>query len=608
MERRKNMAQMKVAVKAPPLARLEPFRGMNVSGSPTEISQNQSPDMLNVNLDQSGALNKRTGYSRVFPTSLGPGRINGLFEYKKSNVLSIFLIAWNTLLYTQSGNSQPVMIYNGLANQKVHFFISNGKCYIMDGVNYLVYDGTTVSQITPYVPTIQMSKPPAGGGTAYEDFNLLGNKFKDSFSGTGTDTVFQLSLTGLDSTTVTAQVGTSTINEGSGLTVDRVNGKITFTSAPASGTNNVIITAGKTVSGYAERIKNCTFSIGFGGSNDTRVFISGNANMEEYVFRSGLLDPTFWPENGYYKFTEKIMGFSKQYDYLVVEKLSGKHQVQYSMAADGTVTFPSKPINDEVGCIASKSIQIIDNNPVSLYKDGIYAITATNVKDERNIVHISRSIDRRLLLESGLSDAVSIDYDKKYWLALNGNVYILDYSQKTAQSPFGEWYIYDNVNASCFLEMGGFLYFGSSTDGIVYKFYKDTTSANSFNDDGAPINAYWKSKALTFNADEMYKTVDYMYISMNPMSKTSVDISYESDKEVKILTDNQAISFSLFDFSDIDFSNFSFRASIFPQEIKRKVKAKKITHFQLTLTNNKLNEGLTVLSLGIKYQYGNFVK
>jgi hypothetical protein len=338
------------------------------------------------------------------------------------------------------------------------------------------------------------------------------------------------------------------------------------------------------------------------------LFIAGNPNMPEYVYRSGLLDPTYWPENGYYKFADKVMGFSKQYDYLVVERLSGKHQVRYSMATDGTVTFPSKPINDEVGCIASESIQIIDNNPVSLSKDGVYAITATNVIDENNVVHISRNIDRLLLLEASLEDAISIDFDKKYWLSLNGKVFILDYTQKTSVSPFGEWYIYDNINASCLLEMGGYLYFGSNTEGIVYKFVKDATSANSFNDDGVAINAYWKSKALTFNADELFKTVDMLFVSINPMSKTSIDISYESDNGSFAITDNQPIQFSLIDFSSIDFSNFSFRSSQFPQEIKRKVKAKKITHFQLIITNSNLNEGLTVLSLGLKYQYGGYIK
>lgn len=594
--------------KEPPLLRLEPFRGMNVSGSPTEISQNQSPDMLNMNLDQNGALNKRTGYSRVFPTSLGVGRINGMYEYKKSDGSSIFLIAWGTNLYTQAGNAQPVSIYSSLQNQKVHFLMTGGKCYIMDGANFLVYDGTTVSAITPYIPTIQMSKPPAGGGTAYEDFNLVGNKFKDSFSGNGTDTVFQLSLTGLDGTTVSAVVGTTTINEGSGLTVDRVNGKVTFTTTPASGTNNVIITAGKTVSGYPEKIKNCTFSIGFGGSNDTRTFISGNPNMAEYVYRSGLQDPTYWPENGYYKFAEKVMGFSKQYDYLIVERLSGKHQVKYTVDSTGNVSFPSKPINDEVGTIARGSIQIISNNPVSLSKDGVYAITATNIIDERNVVHISRNIDRKLLLETGLDQAISIDYDKKYWLALNGNIYILDYTQKTQVSPYGEWYIYNHIPASCFLEMGGYLYFGSSTDGIVYKFAKDTNNANSFNDDGVPISAYWKSKALTFNADEMKKYIDSIFLGINPSGATSVDLSYESDKKTAQIASNQEIKFNLFNFNTLDFTNLTFYYSQFPQVFKRKVKAKKVISFQLILKNEVLNESLTVLSLGIKFRYESLIK
>lgn len=490
----------------------------------------------------------------------------------------------------------------------VSFFVVSDKCYVMDQAKYFVYDGTTISEVTPYVPTIQMSKPPAGGGTAYEDFNLIGNKFKDSFSGTGTDTVYQMSLTGLDSTTVTATAGTSTINEGTGLTVDRVNGKITFTTAPASGTNNVIITAGKTVSGYPGKVKNCTFSIGYGGSNDTRTFVSGNPNMPEYVFRSGLQDPTYWPENGYYKFSEKVMGFSKQYDYLVVERLNGKSQVSYSMDSTGTVTFPSKPINDEVGTIAGKSIQIIDNNPISLTKDGVYAITATNIVNERNVLHISQKIDRKLLLETGLDGAISIDFDKKYWLGLNGNVYILDYTQKTQYSPFGEWYLYNNIPASRFLEMGGYLYFSSSTNGLVYKFHKDTTNADSFNDDGEKITAYWKSKAITFNADEMKKLVDSIYLGLNPGGATSVDLSYESDLMSTQIASGNEIKFNLFNFNSFDFGNLTFYYSQFPQVFKRKVKAKKITHFQLVLTNNKLNESLTVLSLGIKFRYQSYIK
>jgi hypothetical protein len=100
MERRITMAQMRVTTKSPPLIRLEPFRGINVSGSPTEISQNQSPDMLNFNLNEGGALNKRTGYERV--VNMGTGPIKGMFLYRKSNGDEIFLLAHGGKLY-QSG-------------------------------------------------------------------------------------------------------------------------------------------------------------------------------------------------------------------------------------------------------------------------------------------------------------------------------------------------------------------------------------------------------------------------------------------------------------------------------------------------------------------------
>jgi hypothetical protein len=602
------MAQMSFKAETPSLLRLEPFRGIDVSGTSTQIDDHQSPDMLNMNIDERGSLNKRTGYERVYPTSLGVGKINGIYEYKKSDGTSEFLIAHTTKLYKQSGNSQPVQIYSGLANTAVQFFTMNYKCYILDGVNFLEYNGTTVAAPTAYIPTIQISKSPAGGGTTNEDFNLIGNKFKDSFSADGAATTFQLSLIGLDSTPVTAVINNVAYTEGSGLTVDRGNGRVIFSSAPSTGTNNVIITAGKTVSGLADKIKNCTFSIAFGGSNDTRMFLSGNPNMPEYAWRSGLYDPTYWPENGFYKYPEKVRGFSKQYDYLVVHREGGIHQITYQTSDSGAVSFPSKPINDEVGTIATQSIQIIENNPVSLSKDGVYMLTASNVRDERNVTHISLTVDRKLLLESGLNQAVSIDYDKKYWLALNGNVYVLDYAQKSDITPYGKWYIYDNILTSCFLEKDGFLYFGSSSDGLVYRFFKETNDAISYNDDGAAINAYWKSKPLTFEAEERYKLIDCIYIGLKPSGATSVDVSYETDKRKRDITTDNQLKFNLFDFNNLDFANFTFHYSPFPQEFKLKIKEKKITHFQLTITNSQLNQSLTVLSLVIKYTYQNFIK
>ncbi len=98
------MAQMKMrAVSQPPLLRIEPFKGMNLSVTPTQIDNSQASDMLNMNIDERGALNKRTGYERVYVKSLGAGKINGLFQYTKPNGSQMLLFAHGNKLYGTTG-------------------------------------------------------------------------------------------------------------------------------------------------------------------------------------------------------------------------------------------------------------------------------------------------------------------------------------------------------------------------------------------------------------------------------------------------------------------------------------------------------------------------
>lgn len=83
----------------PPLLRIEPFQGINLSTTPTQINDHQSPDMLNIAIDGKGALNKRTGYEKVFQTSLGVGKVNGLFNFKKPDGTTEILMAHGGNLY-----------------------------------------------------------------------------------------------------------------------------------------------------------------------------------------------------------------------------------------------------------------------------------------------------------------------------------------------------------------------------------------------------------------------------------------------------------------------------------------------------------------------------
>jgi hypothetical protein len=491
-------------------------------------------------------------------------------------------------------------IWSGLQDTSMDSFVLGGKMYFLNGGDYFCYDGVNCTQVTPYIPTLLISKVPGpnGGGTLLEDFNLLGAGFKETFSGDNTGKDFYLSLKDLDATPVTAKVDNVDKVEGTDFTVDRATGKVSFTGTPPTGTNNVEVTAFKTQAGFPERIKKCTFHVLFGGTNDTRVFVSGNPDLPNHMWRSGLYDPTYFPENGFYKVgsdREKITGFVKQYDFLVIEKESSKGNMQYQLD-NGEPSFPIKPLNDHVGTIAPKTIQVIENNPISLGKTGVHILTQSNVRDERNIVHVSANVDRKLLSEPNLKEAISIDFDRKYWLAVNNKVYVYDYG-------INEWYIYDNIPASCFLELDGTLYFGG--EGRLYRFKKES-ELNPFTDDGTPINAYWKSKYFTFEADHLRKVVDRVFFSMKPYTRTSADIYYTTDKKVSNLVKTKRMD--MMDFSMFEFPFFSFVRSTFPQEVMVKIKAKKITHFQIKIVNNKPDESLGLLSLGIKFRYGSEVK
>lgn len=75
------MAQMtNSSSQDPAMLKIEPFRGMDTASSPTQLDDNHSPDMLNLNIDSKGALQKRTGYEKVL--DMGTGAIQGIAEYK----------------------------------------------------------------------------------------------------------------------------------------------------------------------------------------------------------------------------------------------------------------------------------------------------------------------------------------------------------------------------------------------------------------------------------------------------------------------------------------------------------------------------------------------
>ena len=148
------------------------IRGVDYSDK--EINISRSPDMLNMwrnyaNLGKS--IETRPELEKVIETS---ENVYGIFFYRVNNV-DHFIIHSGTSLYDYNFDTgvKTCIKQNGMNPRRSFSFIYNNILYIKDGINYLEYNGVTVSEVVGYIPTTSISKAPSGGGTPHEEYNIL---------------------------------------------------------------------------------------------------------------------------------------------------------------------------------------------------------------------------------------------------------------------------------------------------------------------------------------------------------------------------------------------------------------------------------------------------
>ena len=582
--------------------------GLDFLNSPSLIQRKFSPQAQNTRI-RDGALGQRPGYKRLYPTSLGEGKINGISPYIKANGDKFRLIAHGTKLYTQSGSNQPVEIKSGLADAKASFFVQSDTLYLVNGTDYVSYDGTTCADVVGYIPTVLIGRSPSGSpnaGETKEKFNLLSAGFKISFSADGTATAYTLPYTVLDADTITAVVDGTTITEGAGLTVNRTTGVTTFSVAPTSGTDNVVITAYKASLAHPEYIKNCTIATVYGGKTSATVFFSGNPNFPDQVWHSRLYgsnyNADYFPDDGWQKIPGNVSGLAHIFDLLYVSHSKG-HGYLYYVDGETNPIFPYSDINLEKGSDIPGSIQEVDNTVVcaSSTKGILQVLSNTTVNNRLSVNDVSELInkggperqDLGLLHEANLSDAVSHNFDGYYGLCVNDVCYVWDYK-------LNAWLYDTNIPASCFAEIDGTLCFGSNTEGLVYQF--DPLLAN---DDGVAIDAWWDTREENAGTPNLIKVITRVDLVAKPMNRASVELSFKSRQSNGVIALN--MNTSAFSYSSFTYANFTYSTSYFPV-LKRKRMSKRANYFQFRFRNNILNEGMSVISLKIEFDEGSEVR
>ena len=188
------------------------FLGCNFTDHPSNVEITMSPNAPNMIRDVPGKVRKCMGYEC---TAKYASRINGAHFYKGGGQP---LIHAGTELY-----QCETCLYSAMADARFLSWQFGEALYLLDGHNFLRFNGTTVQtvQSCASVPTVTIAKAPAGGGTALQPLNLLSAAFCEKFAGTATDKIYQLTFAPLDATEVKVQVQTAagwqTLTEGPGF-------------------------------------------------------------------------------------------------------------------------------------------------------------------------------------------------------------------------------------------------------------------------------------------------------------------------------------------------------------------------------------------------------
>ncbi len=623
---RKNGAEILTAV-------YNKFRGADFSTDPSLVAKYRSPLCTNIVADAGGVPEKRPGWRTLHAL---PGAVHGLFAGVFGGAERRLVHAGTALYVWDETDAAPVPVLTGLPECRSRGVNLGGKLWIVTGSGYLVYDGETAMRVTaaePYVPTVIITREPAGGGTTYEDVNMLTPYRKDAFQTNGSSTVFTLDTDELDAEgAVRAWVWGAEQTEGTDFTVDRAAGTVTFAAppaAPAAGSaDGLVVQFPKTVEGYADMIDGCTIVTTFGVGTNDRAVLSGNPAYPNRDWISALDDPTYIPDLSYAAVGEEsvpIMGYCRVGASLAILKAdNGQDTTVFLRSADtdggGNAVFPLRQAISGVGAAAKGAFAALLDDPLFLSATGVCAVTTSNLTSEKITQNRSYYLNAQLCAEPGLSSAEAVVWNGLYLLSVgNGRVYALDGRQKKTyrSESLGDYvyegYYWENVPAACWLCRkdgdGESLYFGTA-DGKLCRFSSDLDSVSRFSDDGAPVKAVWATKYDDDGAPSRLKTLlkTGCCVTIKPYARSSGTVYFRTDRSDGTEREVSRATMDILDLGDIDFERFTFSSDESPQEIFFRRKVKNYKRLQIIVRNDEADEGFGVYQITKHYVAGNFAR
>ena len=475
------------------------FRGVDFRGE--EINLVRSPDSLNVWKDYKETESIRTRPEMELVETFD-NTIYGIFFYKVGNT-DITLVHTGTTL-CKLVNGAKTVLYTGLNPSPSSSFIYNNIWYFKDGINYLQYDGKEIGEVVGYAPTTTIGRKPSGGGTKYEDVNMLTGVRVNTFLADGESREYYLDAQNIDVDFQPIVMINDKEVDIAEYTVDTTSGKIIFNTAPeeplTTGQDNVSVKFRKTIAGYRNRINNCTLLQVF----DNRVFFSGNQDYPNVVWHCSLNDPSYCSDLDFYNDgldLAEITGLVAGNNALWVFKEPSQANTTvfyHNPVIDNEYgkIYPSTHSSISTGCIG-KAINF--NDDISFFSErGMEAING-DVTTEQVIAHRSSLIDRKLVAESNYKNMLLEEWEGYLLIFIDNKVYLAD-SRATFTNENHteyEWFYWEmSQNITCTKVHKGILYLG--TNNGIY----------TLTDLESNVVSYWTTPLDKFKHPQHQKTTN----------------------------------------------------------------------------------------------------
>jgi hypothetical protein len=177
--------------------------------------------------------------------------------------------------------------------------------------------------------------------------------------------------------------------------------------------------------------------------------------------------------------------------------------------------------------------------------------------------------------------------ENQLWFGSTNNIYIYNYFNQT----YSRLYIEDDLRHLA--DLGNTIYMGT-LDGKVMQWGEQY---DKFDD--KIIRAHWEMNFSDFDTAYLRKTMNRLWILMQPQAKSSADIGFITNRNSS--ASKKHIQYNLQVLDNVDFTDFSFEMGINPQPFRLKMKAKKFTNLKITIDNTEATD-CTILQLVLKVE------